>query len=85
MTNVRSKAVESEVKHQGMKVHDGTFISSLAKVIEDFFAFDYKDIAGVLSECLHIEDTTGELTLESPLGAITGKDTYPMQQRHQFS
>jgi len=68
-----------------MKVNDGAFIGGLAEVIEDFFAFDYKDIAGVLSECVDSEDMAGEPTLESPFGAITGKDTYPIQQRYQFS
>jgi hypothetical protein len=67
-----------------MEINDDAFISGLAKVIENLFALGDKDIAGVLSESVDVEDMTGEPALVLPRMTVAGKDTYPMQQRYQF-
>jgi hypothetical protein len=80
--HVRSKAVEGEKKHQGVEINDGALISSFAEVINDFLALGDKDIAGVLSESLDVEDVASEPALKLPLGAIATKDTtYSMRER----
>lgn len=72
--DLRSKAVEGKVQHEGMEVNRGALVSGLAEVSQHLLGLNNKDVTGVLAEGTDVEDVGGHLALPLPGRAIRGED-----------